>query len=163
MRMARNIQIGALAVLALVSSRTAAAQSRSAALRVTAEVVSVGALSWAPTAGTDQAAAPSPSSAVVTGGASGQAFSVVPPRHAAVVVSMRLEGGPRGRNGDLAIQLCRPTDVRRGCRRVPLADAPHGRHAAAVTDEAVVLRLTGLPSVAQEPARVTVTLAYPDS
>ena len=162
MRVARILQIGAVAVLGL-SSRAALAQSRSAVLRVTAQVVDVGALSWAPAGGKDGSGAAAASSAVVRGGVSDRVFSIVPPRHSAVAVSMRVEGTRAGGSGGMAMQVCRPTDARRACRQIRLADSVQGHNATAIADAAVLVRLTGLTSVAEDSTRVTVTLAYPDS
>lgn len=145
----------------VASGQPGVAQSRSAVVRVTAQVVDVGALNAvAPDVEAETAAAAEAS--VGRADAAGQMFSVVPPHRAAVAVSMHVQSGDPGPPGAMAIQLC-PTagSARAGCRQVPLADSLDGRQGGALTTETVFVRLLGLAPAAEDTTLVTVTLAYP--
>lgn len=146
---------GALALGLVAVTRPAVGQGRSAVLRVTAQVVDVGAA--IPVSGSFASGPGVTAARAVTG----DLFSVIPPRYAALAVSMKVEGASVGPDG-MALQLCRPT-VRRvaACRRVPLGASAEGHGAVTAADEAVVIRLLGLAEAVTDTAIVTLTLAYP--
>jgi hypothetical protein len=163
MRFTRLMRVcGALIVGGAAVSRPAFGQTRSATVRVSAYVVDVAAL--APMAA-DPSEAPAPGAASTTAAAavsSGQPFSVVPPRHSPVAVSMRVRGAREAGREGMSLQVCRPSEAHATlCRRLPFSDASGDRHAAAVTDQPVFVRLVGLADSATAATQVTVTLAYP--
>jgi hypothetical protein len=149
---------GATIIGVAALSHPAPGQGRSATLQVTAHVVDVGALgpmSFDPVHVTGS------NTAAVPGGSVG-VFTLVPPRHSAVALSLQVRGLPADHRERVAIQVCPPSETLGGrCRRVPLVRSADGAQAAAVTGEAVVVRLMGLTEVAADTAHVTVTLAYP--
>jgi hypothetical protein len=160
MRIAKIIRVLGAAMVGVVAlSHPAVGQGRSATLRVTAQVVDVGALAAMPMDSLDATAARGG-----VHGASGRVFSIVPPRHSAVALSMQVGGLSADDRPDMAILVCPPSGAARGrCRRIPLVRSLEGAQAADVTDEAVVVRLLGMTHVVGDTAYVTVTLAYPDS
>jgi hypothetical protein len=155
MRMCGVTLVGIAAV-----GRPASGQARSATLRVSAQVIDVGAL--APMPFDPMEATASSAAAVAT--PSSRAFSVVPPRHSDVAVTMQVRGASADARRAMAIQVCRRSEgIGAPCRWVPFVDSPDGMQAAAVTDHAVHVRLLGLTGAAADTARVTITLAYPGS
>ena len=149
---------GATIFAVAMLARPAVCQPRSAAIRVSAQVIDVAALAPMPRDPVDAAA-----SRAVTGAApSGRLFSVVPPRHSAIAVSMHVRGAPAGNRGAMAIQVCRsPAGSSARCRRVPFADSAEGFQAHADANEPVVLRLLGVADLEADTTQVMITLAYP--
>jgi hypothetical protein len=134
-------------------------------VRVSAQVIDVASLAPAPfpVPASDRTAPDAGTlDAATVAAPSGRSFSVVPPRHSAVAVSMQVRGAAGRARQTMAIRVCRPPAVpRANCRRVPFADSLGSAEAAAVTEEAVLLSLLGLTEVAADTAFVILTLAYP--
>ena len=161
MRFARIVRAGGATMIGVAAlSQPAAAQSRSATLRVSAQVIDVGALASMPFDPMEVTA----STATAIALPSSRAFSVVPPRHSDVAVTMQVRGTAATEGRDLAIQLCRRSEgIGARCRRVPFGASLDGAQAGAVTDHAVYVRLLGLTDPGADTTRVTITLAYPGS
>ena len=158
MRVTRILRVCGATILGVTAlSRPALCQPRSAAIRVTAQVVDVGALRVMPV---DSVEAMASTAAAVTA-PSGRVFSVVPPRHSVIGVSLRVRGVPAGHRDAMAVQVCRPREgIGARCRRAPFADSLEGAQAAVVTNEAVLLRLPGVTDLGADTAQVTITLDY---
>lgn len=163
MRFAGINRVSGVAILGIAAFGTPVlAQSRSAVLRVSASVVDVGAVT--PLSFEAVRASPSgvPMLATVPAGRQGGVFSVVPPRHAAVAVSVAVSDAGPGAGRDLAVQVCRPSDPGPApCRRVPFTRLHDDSQIAAVTEQAIVIHLAELTDVLADTALVTLTLAYP--
>jgi hypothetical protein len=140
----------------------AQAQSRSAVLRVSANVVDVGAVTPVPFEAVRASTSGAPMLATAPGGRRAGVFSVVPPRNSAVAVSVAVSHAGPDDGRDVAIQVCRPSDPGPApCRRVPFTSLRDDSQIAAVTEQAIVVHLTGLTDVLADTALVTLTLAYP--
>jgi hypothetical protein len=152
----------AIAALAVVSP-TGFAQTRSATVRVSAQVIDVASLAPAPYMLADLTGADAtPDGAAASADAAGRSFSVVPPRHSPVAVSLRVRGAGAPDRPPMAIRICLPPSAG-DCRQVLLEDTPGGAEAQALTRDPVLVSLVDLMASAGDDARVTLTLAYPDS
>lgn len=140
----------------------AQAQSRSAVLRVSASVVDVGVVTPVSFEAVRASTSGAPMLATGPAGRRGGVFSVVPPRHSAVAVSVAVSDVGPDDGRDLAVQVCRPSDPGPApCRRVPFTSLHEGSQIAAVTEQAIVIHLSELTDVLADTALVTLTLAYP--
>jgi hypothetical protein len=149
---------GVILVGAALASPPAAAQTRSATVRVSAQVVDVASLASVPFPGEAAVEATAPAAEA---GPAGRVFSVIPPRHTAVSVSVHVRGAARRGWDGMTLRVCHPATTTAPCRHVPLADSLGGGEAAAVTQETVLLGLLGPAEAVDDTAVVTLTLAYP--